>query len=76
MGHRSIQVTVDIYGHLVPGGNRAAVERLDDQATPRSATPVQPDAVTNDQNESLSRVESVVSRVGIVPERRGRSLSA
>jgi integrase len=24
MGHRSIQVTVDLYGHLVPGGNRAA----------------------------------------------------
>jgi hypothetical protein len=28
-GHASIQVTVDIYGHLVPGGNRAAVDRLD-----------------------------------------------
>jgi hypothetical protein len=25
MGHRSIAVTVDIYGHLVPGGNRSAV---------------------------------------------------
>ena len=23
MGHASIQVTVNIYGHLVPGGNRA-----------------------------------------------------
>ena len=31
MGHASIQITVDIYGHLVPGGNRAAVDRLDDQ---------------------------------------------
>jgi len=30
MGHSSIQITVDIYGHLVPGGNRAAVDRLDD----------------------------------------------
>jgi integrase len=30
MGHASIQITVDIYGHLVPGGNRAAVDRLDD----------------------------------------------
>lgn len=30
MGHSSIQVTVDIYGHLVPGGNRQAVDRLDD----------------------------------------------
>jgi integrase len=32
MGHASIQITVDIYGHLVPGGNRAAVDRLDDQS--------------------------------------------
>jgi integrase len=29
LGHSSIQVTVDVYGHLVPGGNRAAVDRLD-----------------------------------------------
>jgi integrase len=29
MGHSSIKVTVDIYGHLVPGGNRAAVDKLD-----------------------------------------------
>jgi hypothetical protein len=29
LGHSSIQVTVDIYGHLVPGSNRAAVDRLD-----------------------------------------------
>jgi integrase len=28
MGHSSIQVTVDRYGHLVPGDNRRAVERL------------------------------------------------
>ena len=31
MGHSSINVTVDIYGHLVPGGNRQAVNRLDDE---------------------------------------------
>jgi integrase len=30
MGHSSIQVTVDIYGHLVPGGNRQALDKLDD----------------------------------------------
>ena len=29
MGHSSIQITVDTYGHLVPGGNRAAVDKLD-----------------------------------------------
>jgi integrase len=28
-GPHSIQITVDIYGHLVPGGNKAAVDRLD-----------------------------------------------
>jgi integrase len=28
MGHSSINVTVDIYGHLVPGGNRAAVQAM------------------------------------------------
>jgi integrase len=31
MGHSSINVTVDIYGHLIAGGNRAAVDKLDDQ---------------------------------------------
>jgi len=30
LGHKSIQITVDEYGHLVPGGNRSAVDRLDD----------------------------------------------
>jgi integrase len=30
MGHSSIDVTVDVYGHLVPGGNRQAVDGLDD----------------------------------------------
>jgi integrase len=28
MGHSSIQVTVDIYGHLVPGGNIKWIDRL------------------------------------------------
>lgn len=30
LGHSSISVTVDIYGHLVPGANREAVNSLDD----------------------------------------------
>lgn len=29
LGHHSIKVTVDVYGHLVPGANKAAVDRLD-----------------------------------------------
>jgi integrase len=33
LGHSSIQVTVDVYGHLIPGANRQAVDRLDDAIT-------------------------------------------
>ena len=28
LGHSSIQITVDLSGHLVPGANRNAVDRL------------------------------------------------
>jgi integrase len=53
MGHASIQITVDIYGHLVPGGNRAAVDRLDD---PREsvAQPLHTPAPTASQALSLT----------------------
>lgn len=29
LGHASIAITCDTYGHLIPGGNRQAVDRLD-----------------------------------------------
>jgi len=29
LGHSSIQITVDIYGHLIPSSNREAVNQLD-----------------------------------------------
>jgi integrase len=39
MGHSSIQVTVDIYGHLTPGPIFSFVDQLDRQtSTPKSAT--------------------------------------
>ena len=28
LGHASIKMTVDVYGHLVPGANREAINRL------------------------------------------------
>ena len=31
LGHTSIQMTVDIYGHLIPSSNRDMVNRLDSQ---------------------------------------------
>ena len=69
MGHASIQITVDVYGHLVPGGNRAAVDRLDDVTQP-SATPAQPEAIAAGASQTLSALETVVSRVGIEPTTR------
>jgi integrase len=38
LGHSSIQMTVDIYGHLIPSSNREMVNRLDTQ---QSTTPPQ-----------------------------------
>ncbi len=43
LGHHSIKMTVDIYGHLVPGANRQAVDRLDD-ATGRNLYATAPSA--------------------------------
>lgn len=36
LGHHSIKITVDIYGHLAPTGNKNAVDNLDDDATKRN----------------------------------------
>jgi integrase len=51
LGHSSIQVTVDVYGHFIPGANRAAVNRLTKavaDAKPRpDATQPQPDAAAD-----------------------------
>ena len=42
MGHSSIQITVDTYGHLIPGADIAWVDRLDAPAvTQKSANGTQ-----------------------------------
>jgi hypothetical protein len=43
LGQSSIQLTVDTYGHLIPGANRAAVDRLDDALTQPSASQTHPE---------------------------------
>jgi hypothetical protein len=49
MGHSSIQITVDVYGHLIPGANLNFVDRLDTETSPQqSATQAQPGAGTAD----------------------------
>ena len=43
MGHSSIQITVDIYGHLTPGADIRWIDRLDSETSAQlSATPAQP----------------------------------
>jgi integrase len=36
MGHRSIQMTIDVYGHLIPGENVTWIDTLD--RTPKKVT--------------------------------------
>jgi integrase len=52
MGHSSIQVTVDIYGHLVPGADVAFVDRLDYIAS-SGATADKDDFVRGDDRPRL-----------------------
>jgi len=47
LGHSSIQVTVDVYGHLVPSANRAAVDKLD-------AIPIRNPDATGEENASAA----------------------
>jgi integrase len=44
MGHSSIQVTVDIYGHLIPGANVSFIDRLDEMPTREEKTTPQQNA--------------------------------
>jgi integrase len=41
MGHSSIQVTVDIYGHRIPGANVSFVDRLDVDEKAQKTSPQQ-----------------------------------
>ena len=68
----SIKVTVDIYGKLVPGANKAAVDRLDAdeervRMTQQSATPAQPEPR---KTESAGSGRPVTPRIRMV-ELRG-----
>jgi integrase len=41
LGHASIQTTIDIYGHLVPGADVSFVDRLDAAPSNRAKTPIE-----------------------------------
>ena len=58
LGHASIQVTVDVYGHLVAGADISWVDRLDSETTPRqNATPAQPEG-DETEGEAAEAIDS------------------
>jgi len=54
MGHSSIQITVDVYGHLIPGANICFVDRLD--------------CLTSPQQSAIQPQQSLGSELGDLPE--------
>ena len=60
MGHSSIQVTVDIYGHLIPGANVSYVDRLDE-------VPEREEKTTPQQNATQAQLPEK-TETGIPPE--------
>jgi len=64
MGHSSIQVTVDIYGHLIPGADISWMDRQDRKISPQqNATPGQ-------QNKPTPEAESAqVAETNWLPPR-------
>jgi hypothetical protein len=69
LGHGSIQITVDTYGHLIPGANRAAVDRLDDDVpTQPNATQAQPQAF--DDDVAAAELAELFGRSGEPPRNR------
>ena len=51
MGHSSIRVTLDLYGHLFPDANRGVLDALDALTTP--STPHRKNAVKNTPKEKV-----------------------
>jgi integrase len=74
MGHSSIKVTADIYGHLVPGGNVAFEDCLDQKpSTQPDATYTQPEGVSDAEVSTVKLFRSNGWEAGIrTPIRRSR----
>jgi hypothetical protein len=58
MGHSSIQITVDVYGHLIPGADIASVDRLDSTSSPQQTAtkPQQPTKDSGQENPQLTEI--------------------
>jgi len=58
MGHSSIQITVDTYGHLIPGADIAWVDRLDGETTLHQSAPGTHQTGNTSETESVEVVEN------------------
>jgi hypothetical protein len=66
MGHSSIQVTVDIYGHLIPGANVSFVDKLDELPKQGEKTTLHQSApgTHQPQNDSEREIAEVADLIG------------
>ncbi len=62
MGHSSIQITVDTYGHLIPGADIKWIDRLDETSSKPNATQAQPEPLDSEQNSA-----EVVEKIWLPP---------
>lgn len=65
LGHSSSAITVDLYGHLIPGGNRQAMDRLD---TPVNKPLVVADFATSGATDASVRRTNLVRSAEIRQE--------
>src|SRR3970040_649763 len=65
LGHSSIQITVDSYGHLIPGANRQAVNRL--AAMGENPPPIRHQEQKRGQAESPNPPNRLVGHEGFEP---------
>lgn len=59
MGHSSIQITVDVYGHLIPGANIAWVDRLDAETTQHQTAPGTHQVKEDSEEQRTQAVEDI-----------------
>jgi len=60
LGHSSIQVTADVYGHLLPGANVECIDKLDATTSPQlSATQTQPA-----ESDVPAEVRQLIEKIG------------
>ncbi len=57
MGHASITMTVDVYGYLIPGSNKQAVDRLDNNPSEDENAPLTPPSGSGEWGEVAEVVD-------------------